>query len=237
MAKKQIKPTGRPISDKRKATLKEAYFSGTIDSLKLSKKEQAYAKKAAGGWSRQEKGFKNPETGRFYTHEETKTLKDFLRKTKTDWQSLNKFDRAEIDSGLFGAGQEIPITYQYYKLEAKIKDNPKARFIAEFETGTEKKLTQGEMMARLLEMQQIAQEQGYTFYSTLKVNRKGEIRVKMYTKKGLKEIKETGDWNILAHADTEGIALLESGSKENEKIRKGTLPKATKKAPRGKAKK
>jgi hypothetical protein len=228
MAKKPIKTTGRPISDKRKAILKNAFFSGNLENIKLSKKEQTYTKKAAGGWSRQEKGFKNPETGRFYTHEETKTLKDFLRKTRTEWQSLNKFDRAEIDIGLFGAGQEIPITYQYYKLEAKIKDNPKARFIAEFETGTEKKLTQGEMMARLLEMQQIAQEQGYTFYSTLKVNRKGEIRVKMYTKKGLKQIKETGNWNIGENADSALIALLESaGDKKTTK----------QKRPRGKTKK
>lgn len=232
MAKKPIKPTGRPISDKRKATLKNAFFSGNLENIKLSKKEQAYTKKAAGGWSRQEKGFKNPETGRFYTHEETKTLKDFLRKTKTDWKELNKFDRAEIDSGLFGAGQSIPISYQYFQLENKIKENPKATFIAEFETGSTRKLTQGEAMARLLEMQQIAQEQGYTFYSTFSVNRKGEIKVKMYTKEGLKNVKKTGNWQQGEFTNTNEINLLKSDS--NAKREK----KATKKkAPRGKTKK
>jgi hypothetical protein len=231
MAKKTNKPTGRPISDKRKAVLKNAYFSGNIENLKLTKKEQAYTKKAAGGWTRQEKGFKNPDTGKFYTHEETKTLKDFLRKTRTDWQDLNKFDRAEIDAGLFGKGQEIPITYQYYKLEAKIKDNPKARFIAQFETGTEKKVTQGEMLARLLEMQQIAQEQGYTFYSTLSVNRKGEIRVKMYTKNGLKEVKKTENWQIGSFTDEALIAMLESTGKKDkdESSRTKLKPKKRKK--------
>jgi hypothetical protein len=226
MAKKTNKPTGRPISDKRKAVLKNAYFSGNIENLKLTKKEQAYTKKAAGGWTRQEKGFKNPETGKFYTHEETKTLKDFLRKTRTDWQDLNKFDRAEIDAGLFGSGQSIPISYQYFQLENKIKENPKARFIAEFETGTEKKVSQGEMMARLLEMQQTAQEQGYTFYSTFSVNRRGEIRVKMYTKEGLKKVRKSGNWQQGNFTNSNEINLLKSDGNTKRK-NKATRQKST----------
>lgn len=81
------KQTKKPISKKRKDVLKNAYQTGNIDSIKTTKRERAYVSKAAGGWARAEKGLKSA-TGRYYNRNEVKHLQDFLRVSKTDWNTL-----------------------------------------------------------------------------------------------------------------------------------------------------
>ena len=213
--KKGIK---KPISDKRKSLLKSAYLDGKIQQVKLSKKETAYISKAAGGWTRQEKGLKNPETGKFYTNNEAKVIKDFLKDQKIDWKTLTKQERLEIDQGILGSGNSLPVTYRFDRLEQLVKDNPDSKFIAQYETGTERAISQAALIARLNQMQQIASEQGYTFYSTYTINRTGagEIKIKVFTKEGLKEVLKQESWQIGDFIE-EDINLISSGPKEKKK--------------------
>ena len=136
------KQTKKPISKKRKDVLKNAYQTGNIDSIKTTKRERAYVSKAAGGWARAEKGLKSA-TGRYYNRNEVKHLQDFLRVSKTDWNSLTKEEKEEIDAVILGSGESLPVTYSYDKIENFIKQNPDKTFVAVYETGTKRKISQG----------------------------------------------------------------------------------------------
>jgi hypothetical protein len=77
-------------------------------------------------------------------------------------------------------------------------------------------------------MQQIAQKQGYSFYTTFSVNRKGEIRVKMLTKAGLKQVKDNENWEIGIFEKNE-INLLKSDDNKKRKTKASKPKNKTKK--------
>ena len=97
----------------------------------------------------------------------------------------------------------------------KPKD-PDKTFVAVYETGTKRKISQGQMLSRLMEMQQIAREQGYTFYTTYTTNRRGEISIKIFTKEALKEVEKTENWQQGSFDKTD-INIIKSESKPKKK--------------------